>query len=312
MLRTPLQHFSGDAGPWRDLLLKDETRQVAGSYKYRSVYLRLRMASPATIFVAASTGNHGLAVATAARALGHTARIFAPAWTPEEKLSLIEKQGAQLVLLSGNFRDCLEEAKNHSAASGAVFVASFDDPESIRGHRSMLDELDGITFDAIYVPVGGGGLLAAALLHWPDQSERIVGVELDSISAMQKSLSSRRRVIVDVGPSIAEGLNVPQVGQLPFEICTAARPSFVSVSEAEIKEAMRLLWEKNRIRAEGAGAIALAGALKRDHPGQSAICVISGGNISCERFATAMSDATYELAPEEHVRQTADGHRCVR
>jgi threonine dehydratase len=312
MIKTLLHHYCGDLTPWQALLLKDETRQVAGSYKYRSVYLRLRTASPGTTFVAASTGNHGLAVAMAARTFGHMARIFAPALTPKAKLRLIAEQGAELVLLRGSFKDCLEAAKADSGASGAIFVASFDDLDSIQGHRSMLEELADVAFDALFVPVGGGGLLAAALLHWPDQSERIVGVELDSVSAMQKSLSAGRRVTVDVGPSIAEGLNVPQVGQLPFEICTAARPSFVSVSEAEIKRAMLLLWEKNQIRAEGAGAIAFAGALKLGHPGRTAVCIVSGGNISSERFEAATREAANAPERGEFCRQIAGGHRFAR
>jgi threonine dehydratase len=288
MVVTPLLTYRGPSLRQTPLLLKDETQQISGSFKYRSAYARLRKARSNSSFVAASTGNHGLALATAARVFGHNARIFISYNTPAEKLRLIRAQDALCILIAGDLKDCSKAAIDDASSTGSTYISSFDDPESIDGHRSMMEEIETEAgdFDNVFVPVAGGGMLAAALLHWPDRTRCVFGVEQVSVLAMYKSLQSARRVVVATDDSIAEGINVPQVGKIAFALCSKYRPCLLAVSEQEIREAMRLLWRWNGIRAEGAGAAAFAGALKHTGTFKNDVCVVSGGNISDERFVS--------------------------
>jgi threonine dehydratase len=280
---TPLCRYSSSAAPWDSIFLKDETQQTAGSFKFRSAFHRLINLPSQTHVVTASTGNHGLAIATAAKLLGHTAGVFVPANTPAVKLEKLRSLGAEVTVLEGDYTACRTEAKRWAASHGALYDASFDDPEIIEGHRHLLKEIDnqargfGLRFHRYFVPVGGGGLLAACCRQWSTRRTPVIGVEVAGMDSMKKSLAAGRPVRVPPRPTVAEGLAVPQVGEVPFAVCNTSRPRIVTVTENEILAAIHLLRD-NGIRAEGAGAASLAAALKWPANGGSCLCLISGGN----------------------------------
>ena len=287
-VRTPLVRYMGQTGS-RDVMLKDETRQISGAFKYRSNYEKLRCVGAAVGVCTASTGNHGFGLSIAARGHGIPATVFVPATTPRAKIDNLVSAGANLREIDGSYEECRLAAIAFAGRSGAVYVSSFDDPDIIAAHQIMLDEIDADsrrTFDSVFVPVGGGGLLAAALLHWGTRI-RVIGVEHVDGAAMSESLACGERLAITCG-GFPEGLMVQQVGVLPFEICSRFMPEIVRVDTPSIYAAMERLWHCNGIRAEGAGAAALAAALQDRSSTALTACIVSGGNVDDDVFARAL------------------------
>jgi threonine dehydratase len=291
---TPLIPYSGDPAGWRNILLKDETKQTTGSFKFRSVFKKLRSLETGLDFVTASTGNHGLAVAATSMHLGRNAHVFVPACTPTGKVQALRTYGANVIEVEGDYDVCVLTAKSWALANSAMYVESFEDPGILEGHRSLLEEIDGggYSFDICIVPVGGGGLLASSLRHWEGSGKKVVGVEAECAPVMALSLLEGRPVHPPISKSIAEGIALPSIGVLPFEVCRALPPQLVNVTEQEICQAIQLLWKHNRIKAEGAGAAALAGALKISGEARTCVCIISGGNIDPSQFEAVISNPT--------------------
>jgi threonine dehydratase len=285
-LVTPLTMLDGS----RNIYLKDETRQTSGAFKYRGAFAKLSTIPTSQKVVTASTGNHGIAAAEVASRLGHSIHVFVPVGTPAFKLSLLRKSEVQVTVAGNHLDDCTEIAKAWAQAEGAQWISGFDDSVVVSGYRPMFEEI-GKPLNArqrIFVPVGGGGLLAAALLEC--NSSEVIAVQCEAATSLEQSLSAGRPQRISPSATIASGLSVPQVGQLAYDLCSAARPRLLQVSDEEMLVAMRLLWLKNGIRAEAAGAAALAGALRLDdeEPIRS-VCVISGGNIKPEEHASLIS-----------------------
>jgi len=245
---------------------------------------------------AASTGSHGLGLSIAARIRGIQARIFVPAQTAHVKIAAIETNGATVVKVDGDYEQARLTSVSFAEETGATYISGFDDHDIITGNTSLFSEIEDLhpeEFDVVFVPVGGGGLLAACLQYFQNQEKRvkIVGVELDSAPAMSLSLSHGRRVILEQVVGRAEGLLVRQVGAIPFQIAQQARDlEIFLVSDAQIDQAIRLLWQHHGIRAEGAGAAALAAALRYPQASrdQKAVAVVSGGNIDEAAFQEAL------------------------
>ena len=175
------------------------------------------------------------------------------------------------------------------------YIPSFDDLTIIQGHRSLFAEVEREQeqpFDVVFVPVGGGGLLAASIQHYEGSNVKIVGVELDSAPAMARSLAQGERIVLERAEGRAEGLLVREVGSIPFQIAQKAHNlEMFLVSDEQIQIAIRLLWEHSQIRAEGAGAASVAAALFYPHTQrtQRALAVISGGNIDESYFQEALA-----------------------
>ena len=275
---TPITTLPGHG--WGNLALKDETQQFSGAFKYRGTSHRVTGLAPGTRIVAASTGNHasGLAIAAADRDLHLT--VYVPASTPQTKLNRIKGAGAQTILVDGDYDDCEAVARHNAGSTGAIFIHSFDDTEVIDGHRSLFRECEMHSGrpDIVFVPIGGGGLVTAALREWGGKV-RVIGVEYEGAPAMQLSLRQGRRITLDSADGRPEGLLVRRIGQIAFETCRHHDLQVITVGDSEIQAAMRTLWHEARIRAEGAGASALAAALGRPDPDLRALCIISGGNI---------------------------------
>ena len=293
--QTPLIPYRGDPAGWGSILLKDETKQTTGSFKFRSVFKKLHSFETAPDFVTASTGNHGLAVAATAGRLKKRAHVFVPVGTSTGKIHALRTYGADVIEVEGGYDICVRTAKSWASANNALYVESFEDPEILEGHKDLLREIDegGYPFDICVVPVGGGGLLASSLMHWEGSGKVVVGVEAECAPAMARSLVQGEPVQLPISRSIAEGIALPSIGALPFKVCRSLPPQLVQVTEQEVCHAIRLLWKHSAIRAEGAGAAALAGALKIRGEARTCLCIISGGNIDANQFDAIISSGTW-------------------
>jgi threonine dehydratase len=299
IIQTPLLPYKMPHTPWQYLYLKDETKQVTGSFKFRGNLRRLLcIPSLDQGVVTASTGNHGLGLATAAHILGERAHVFLPTTTALVKQQSIMEAGAIVSKIDGDYEQCKRASQVFARETGAAYIYGFDDPEIIAGHMSLFSEVEGQHsqgFDTIFVPIGGGGLLAACLQYYQGRNVKIVGVELDSAPAMALSLAQGQRVVLERVVGRAEGLLIREVGAIPFQIAQQAKNlEIFLVSDEQICYAIRLLWEYNGIRAEGAGAAALAAALcyPQASQDQKALAIVSGGNIDEEQFQGALMSAT--------------------
>ncbi|GLY15122.1 hypothetical protein Kisp01_21370 [Kineosporia sp. NBRC 101677] len=277
-VRTPVTVLPDEE--WGELAVKDETQQKSGAFKYRGTFHRTAGLAPGTRIVAASTGNHasGLALASAERGLHLT--VYVPQTIPQAKLARIAGAGAHPVLVEGGFDDCELAARRAAEQTGALFVHSFDDDQVIEGHRSLFRECaeqNGVP-DVVFVPVGGGGLVTAALREWGGRV-RVIGVEYEQAPALALSLRAGRRITLDSAAGMPEGLLVRRIGQIAFDAAQQYGLEVVTVSDADLRASMHRLWNQARIRAEGAGAAALAAALHRGDRSLKALCVVSGGNI---------------------------------
>ncbi|MFE2996892.1 threonine/serine dehydratase [Nocardia sp. NPDC059246] len=281
---TPVRELPGHG--WRRLTIKDETQQISGAFKFRGVARKIAAMPRSATLITASTGNHGAALAIAGRLAGHRVQVFVPESTPAVKLARIIDTGAHVDLIAGSYDDAEAAAREKARSSGAHYVPSFDDPDIIAGHQSLFAEAERQCGrpDFAFVPIGGGGLVSAALTAWPDTT--VIGVEHASAPAMKESLRCGYRWQASPGRSSAEGLLVRYIGALPFSICRAADLRVELVTDSEIAETIRLLHNTFGIRAEFAGAAALTVALRFTQPDLHALCVVSGGNIDNSLWST--------------------------
>ena len=274
--------------------VKLENLQMTGSFKERgaaNLLLQLDATERRRGVVAASAGNHGLAVAFHAARLGIPAAIVMPTYAPLVKVTSARRYGAEVVLHGANFDEAYERARAMSDERGAVFVHPFDDPRVVAGQGTLglelLEQVDGL--DAVLVPVGGGGLIAGVALaikaHRP--SVRVIGVQAAAVPAMQRSLQARERVRVPAGATIADGIAVHQCGEVTFELVARLIDEMVTVDEEELANAVQLLLEIEKTVVEGAGAAPLAALLNRPLglDNRRVALVLSGGNIDVTMLA---------------------------
>ncbi|HTK07417.1 MAG TPA: pyridoxal-phosphate dependent enzyme [Ktedonobacteraceae bacterium] len=282
---TPFTRYQGPLAPQSELWLKDETQQVGHSFKFRGTYHRLSEEKPGTTVVTASTGNHGIGVSLAAQKLDLNVQIFVPEHISDVKYQKLVDLGASVRKVEGGYDECVQEALHFEAETGAPYISSLDDPSVTRGHSSLFYEIREQSedqLDVLFLPVGGGGLLSGCLDAYHGTDMAIIGVELDCVPSMQIALATGERVLLPPARSLAEGMLVRQAGVVPLKKAREyAHFSIELVSEAEIEQAISLLLSHNGIRAEGAGASAVAVALRylKRVPGQRVAAVISGGNI---------------------------------
>ena len=286
---TPLVRYLGPSSARQEIWLKDESRQITGAFKARGNFHRLSKEIGPTHVVTASTGNHGLGLAAAAKALGHRATVFLPIDTPAAKRNRLAEFHAEIFMVNADYDGCAIVAREHAARLGAKYIPSFDDDGIIEGHRELCREVDatGLEFDTVFAPVGGGGLVTACVRHWRS-GRRVVGVELDQMPAMHQSLELGERVILPATTGPAEGLRVRSVGEIPFSTCMGAGIPIALVSIGQLQNAVRALWRFQGIRAEESGAASLAAALAGGG-GHRCLCIVSGGNIDAERFESIVN-----------------------
>jgi threonine dehydratase len=271
----------GSAGA---LVLKLELLQHAGSFKPRGAFNRVLAADvPAAGVVAASGGNHGVAVAHVARALGHRAEIFVPAVSAPAKVERIRALGAAVTVGGAVYQDAQDAATQRAAETGALLVHPYDHPLVVAGQGTVARELDGQApgIDTVLIAVGGGGLIAGAAAWFGDRV-RIVSVEPASIPAMYEARRAGHPVTVSVSGLAADSLGANAIGAVPFAVAAPFVDDAVLVTDDDIRDAQRALWASVRLMAEPGGAAALAAVRSgayRPTPGERVAVVVCGGNV---------------------------------
>jgi threonine dehydratase len=263
----------------RPVHLKAETLQRTGSFKIRGAVNKIGSLSEAERkagVVAASAGNHGQAVAWAAREAGIEATIFMPAETPMAKVEPTRNYGARAELIGATFEDAVTAAVAHVEETGATFVHPFEDPDVIAGQGTigleLAEQLPEVA--TVVIPVGGGGLASgiALTLRALRPDVKIVGVQAAACAPLAGG--------TQFGYTIAEGIAVKHPGELTSSLLGDLLESVVTVSDEEISQAIVLLTERAKLVVEGAGAAAIAALLAGRVPGDGpTVAILSGGNI---------------------------------
>ena len=293
--RTPVVQLDlGDldpaAGELPAITLKLEQLQCAGSFKARGAFanLLLRDVPPAGV-VAASGGNHGVAVAYAAHRLGLPAKIFVPTVSAPAKIERIRQLGAELVVTGDRYADALAAAQAWVETSGAMSVHAFDQRETLLGQGTVALELtaqaggpDEGGLDTVLVPVGGGGLIGG-IAAWFAGSTRVIGVEPDGAPTLTRARAEGGPADAPAEGVAADALAPRRVGELVFPITQAYVEDVVLVGDAAILAAQRALWQAARIAAEPAASVGIAALLTgayKPAPGERVAVVISGANMA--------------------------------
>ena len=293
--RTPVVQLDlGDldpaAGELPAITLKLEQLQCSGSFKARGAFtnLLLRDVPPAGV-VAASGGNHGVAVAYAAHRLGLPAKIFVPTVSAPAKVERIRQLGAELVVTGDRYADALAAAQAWVETSGAMSVHAFDQRETLLGQGTVALELtaqaagpDDGGLDTVLVPVGGGGLIGG-IAAWFAGSTRVIGVEPDGAPTLTQARAEGRPADAPAEGVAADALAPRRVGELVFPITQAYVEDVVLVGDAAILAAQRALWQAARIAAEPAASVGIAALLTgayKPAPGERVAVVISGANMA--------------------------------
>ena len=275
--------------------LKLEQLQCAGSFKARGAFanLLLREVPPAGV-VAASGGNHGVAVAYAASRVGSggkqsvPARIFVPTVSAPAKVARIRQLGAELVVTGERYADALAAAQAWQESSGAMSVHAFDQRETLLGQGTLALELDGQAretgpaLDTVLVPVGGGGLIGG-IAAWFAGAVRVIGVEPDGAPTLTRARAAGRPADAPAEGVAADALAPRRVGELMFPITQAYVEDVVLVGDPAILAAQRALWQAARIAAEPAASVGIAALLTgayKPAPGEHVAVVISGANMA--------------------------------
>jgi threonine dehydratase len=278
-----------------DIWLKFENLQFTASFKERGALNTLLQLTPDERkrgVIAMSAGNHAQGVAYHAGRLGIPATIVMPAFTPNMKVSHTKGHGAKVVLHGNTLAEAAAEAHRLAAAEKLVFVHPYDDPRIIAGQGTIALEMlhDVPALDTLVAPVGGGGMIAgcavAARGLKPDL--KVIGVETAGYSAMRQQLAGEP--VTAGGDTIAEGIAVRDIGELPLKICRALLEKVVSVDEVAIERAIALLLEVEKTVVEGAGAAGLAALLAYPElfRGRKVGLVLSGGNIDTRLLASVL------------------------
>jgi threonine dehydratase len=274
------------------LTLKLESLQHSGSFKARGALANLHTRElPAAGVVAASGGNHGCAVAWAARSLGIAARIFIPSMASPAKIERIRSYGAELTLCGNEYADALDRSLRCAEETGALPVHAFDQVETMLGQGTIALELSrqAPDLDTMLVPVGGGGLIAG-ISTWFEGRVKVVGVEPEEAPTLSRALAAGEPVDAPVGSIAADSLAPRRIGALPFPVIQRRVHGVLLVTDAMIQSAQRALWEVARVVAEPGGATATAallGGLYRPQPGERVGVLVSGGNTTAVSFPRA-------------------------
>jgi threonine dehydratase len=289
--RTPILEIPGaDFGlDSISLIFKLELLQHSGSFKARGAFTNLlTRAVPKAGVVAASGGNHGVAVAFAAMKLGKAARIFVPTVCSPEKMERIRGYGAELVVIGERYADSLAASEAWAAESGALRIHAFDQVETLLGQGTVGLELEEQAphLDSLLVAVGGGGLIGG-MASWYAGRTKIIGVEPETAPTLTNALKAGHPVDSPAGGIAADSLAPKRVGELTFPIAQSHVRSVLLVSDSEIQQAQETLWKVLRIVAEPGGAAAFAALLARRYqpkPGERVGVLICGGNTAAVDF----------------------------
>lgn len=271
-----------------DLYLKPENLQKTGSFKLRGSGYKIAMLSPeekARGVIACSAGNHAQGVALAATKSGTSSLICLPDTAPISKIEATKKYGAQICLVEGCYDNAYQKALELQKEHGFTFVHPFDDEDVIAGQGTigleLVQEMDNV--DAVLVPVGGGGLIAgvACAIKALNPAIKVYGVQAAGAPGMVNSVKKGAVTCLDTVSTIADGIAVKQPGEITFDLVQRYVDDLAVVTEDEISSAILALIEKQKMIAEGAGAVSVAAAMFGKFPlaGKKVVSLVSGGNI---------------------------------
>jgi threonine dehydratase len=278
------------------ILLKREDLQPVFSFKLRGAYNKIAALSQEACsrgVIAASAGNHAQGVALAAGKRGIPALIVMPETTPQIKVAAVRRLGAQIVLHGSSYDEARDRAWVLAKERQMIFIPPYDDVEIIAGQGTVAMEIlrqHSGPLQAIFVPVGGGGLIAGVAAYvkalWPEI--RIIGVEPDDAPSLHHALAAGERVILDQVGIFADGVAVRQVGEEPFRIARHCVDEVLLVSTDEICAAIKDIYEDTRSIAEPAGALAVAGVkryvAREQLSGATLVAIDSGANVNFDRL----------------------------
>ncbi|WP_207253989.1 MULTISPECIES: threonine ammonia-lyase, biosynthetic, partial [unclassified Pseudomonas] len=276
--------------------LKREDLQPVFSFKIRGAYNKLTQLSAeerARGVVTASAGNHAQGLALAAKVLGVKATIVMPKTTPEIKVEGVRSRGGKVVLHGDSFPEALAYSLKLVDEKGYVYIHPYDDPHTIAGQGTVAMEIlrqHPGPLDAIFVPVGGGGLIAgiAAYVKYLRPEIKIIGVEPDDSNCLQAAMAAGERVVLPTVGIFADGVAVAQIGQHTFDICKDYVDEVITVSTDEICAAIKDIYDDTRSITEPAGALGVAGIKKyvetRGITGQTLVAIDSGANVNFDRL----------------------------
>lgn len=290
--RTPIIEL--EYGTWdipARIVLKLEQLQHTGSFKPRGTFNRMLSQSlPTAGVIAASGGNHGVAVAYAAQRLGCPAEIFVPDVCSPAKVALLRRYGAQVVIGGAAYADALAASERRAAETGALVVHAYDQPEVVAGQGTLGRELaqQAPDLSTLLVAVGGGGLIAG-IAAWYGRSVRLVGIEPESAPTLYQALRAGKPVDVQVGGVAVDALGARRAGTIALGIASQSLHDAVLVTDVAILAAQRLLWDELRLVVEPAGATALAALLSgayRPQEGERVGVVLCGANTDPRTLMT--------------------------
>ena len=280
----PAPHIGGN----NNIYLKPENLQVTGSFKIRGAYYKISKLTEEEKshgIIASSAGNHAQGVALSAQRAGVPCIICMPDGAPISKVEATKSYGAEVCLVEGVYDDSYAKAMELSKEKGYTFIHPYDDEDVIAGQGTIaleiLEQLDDV--DAIVVPIGGGGLISgvAYTAKCLKPSIKVYGVQAANAASMYESIKQGEQLTLPTVNTFADGIAVKHPGDNTFEIVKKYVDEIITVSEDEIAAAILRLMEKQRIVAEGAGAVSVAAAIFDKLPiqGKNVVCVVSGGNI---------------------------------
>ncbi|MET0779812.1 MAG: threonine ammonia-lyase, biosynthetic [Candidatus Saccharimonadales bacterium] len=295
-IESPLElaaKLSGQLGG--SVYLKREDLQPVHSFKLRGAYNKMAQLTKTERergVIAASAGNHAQGVALSAKKLGLSALIVMPLTTPTIKIDAVKAWGAEVELAGDSYSDAADHCKKRQKETGRTYIHPFDDPLVISGQgtvgREIMEQLPATTH--IFVPVGGGGLIAgiAQYVKALQPGVKIISVEPEDSNIMQVSMRAGKRVTLPHVGIFADGVAVKQMGEHTFTICRELVDECMTVTTDELCAAMKAVFEETRSIVEGAGALGTAGIQKyaatHDMTDVHAVAICSGANISFERL----------------------------
>ena len=271
-----------------ELYLKTENLQVTGSFKLRGAYYKISQLTEEQKkagIIACSAGNHAQGVALAATRQGARSVVYMPDSAPISKVEATKRLGAEVVLVDGAYDDAYAAAVKAQEETGATFIHPFDDDEVIAGQGTIgleiLEQMRDV--DAVIVPIGGGGLISgvAFAIKQLQPSVKVYGVQAFNAPSMFESHRQGHQITLDSVHTFADGIAVKHPGDTTFSLVEKYVDDIVTVSEDEIATAILATIEKQKLIAEGAGAVSVAAAMFHKLPiiGKKVVCLVSGGNI---------------------------------
>ncbi len=298
---TPLERIDGIGGA--EVFVKREDLSPIKAYKWRGAYNRMAVLTDdekARGVITASAGNHAQGVALAAASLGIRALVYMPQTTPMVKQRAVRKHGGDLVeiVLSGDsYDEACAAALRQAESDGLVYVHAYDDLQVMAGQATLADEVvmsgEG-PFDVAYLQIGGGGMAAgvAAWLKTYHPEIHLVGVEGAGQASMRAAVEAGETVRLPELDIFCDGTAVRRAGELPFQVCRELIDEFITVTNAEVSEAIRLYWDRLRCLAEPSGAMGMAGAWQQRErlAGKRVLVVLCGANIDFNRLATIAAE----------------------